>query len=78
MASCAAVTVAAFLALDAGIAAVSGAPWVAIMLAILACTAPFWRWLPLPADDDIEALIKATREKTPDYVPAEWTEEFNR
>ena len=28
--------------------------------------------------DGIEALIDATREETPDYVPAEWTEEYNQ
>jgi uncharacterized protein (DUF58 family) len=29
-----------------------------------------------PDSDDIEALMRATREQTPDYVPAGWTEEY--
>ena len=28
--------------------------------------------------DGIEALIDATREDFPDYVPHEWTEEYNQ
>ena len=33
---------------------------------------------PCDCDSDIEALITATRETAPDYVPAEWTREYNQ
>jgi hypothetical protein len=78
----AAVTAAAFITADAGIAVLAGAPpWVAVVLALMACgaLALFWR-VPLLGDDgnDIEALVRATREDMPDHVPDQWTKEFNQ
>ena len=72
----AAVILAAPATAGAVIAWARGAPWVAVALAGAAAVMLrlFW-YVPLCDDDgnDIEALIKATREDIPDYVPAEWT-----
>lgn len=77
----AAVIVAVFLLADAGIALLCGAPWVAIVLTLMACGALglFWR-VPLLDEngDDIEALIEATREDMPEFVPAEWVKEYRQ
>lgn len=71
-----AVVLTAVFASEAAICARLGQYQGAAILACLgvAAAAVFWHY-PWWRDDDIEAIVKATRETIPDYVPADWTEE---
>ena len=76
----AALVIAAFPAAGAIAAYALGAPWVAVALAGSTAIALRLLWRAPECDDggnDIEALIDATREDMPDYVPAEWTRELS-
>jgi membrane protein implicated in regulation of membrane protease activity len=71
----AAVIIAVICAAEAGIALACGWPWAAVAFATLAVAALALLWrVPLCDQDgnDIEALMRATREQVPDFVPDEW------
>lgn len=73
-----ALTTAAFCVFDAGIAYACGAHRAALIIAGLGAAALILLWRAHDTNNDIEALIKATRENAPDHVPAEWVKEFLR
>ena len=58
------------------LAAVAGFVLIAA-LAVAVLIAIAQAFLPCRDDGGLEALIDATREDIPDYVPDEWTEEYN-
>ena len=77
----AAVILAAPATIGAIVAWARGAPWAAVGLAGAAAVMLRVCWRIPECDDDgndIEALIEATREDIPNYVPAEWTKGFSK